>query len=212
MRDFSFLLVSFTALVLGALIMFDAYKPHELIELGAIEDVEPGPDLPPLPTPQATAAPEPQAPRPSEATVTRLRIPKIGVDANIVYLGVDAQGYMEAPKEPFDVAYYDFSSHPGHGSNAVFAGHVDSAKVGPAIFWRLRQVAEGDQIQVALADGTIYDYKVIYASSFTSDAAPVQDIIGPTAKDSITVITCDGTFNTRTHEYDRRLIVRAERI
>jgi LPXTG-site transpeptidase (sortase) family protein len=84
--------------------------------------------------------------------------------------------------------------------------------VGPAIFWRLRQVAEGDQIQVALADGTTYDYKVIYASTFTSDAAPVQEIIGPTPKDSITVITCDGTFNTRTHEYDRRLIVRAERI
>ena len=40
--------------------------------------------------------------------------------------------------------------------------------------------------------------------------AAVQDIIGPTEKPSITVITCDGTFNTRTHEYDKRLIVRAE--
>ena len=34
---------------------------------------------------------------------------------------------------------------------------------------------------------------------------------GSLKKDSVTVFTCGGVFNTATHEYSQRLIVRAER-
>jgi LPXTG-site transpeptidase (sortase) family protein len=213
MRDFAVLVLSITTLVLGALILLD--RPQEPTTIRLAEIKEPGPealDVAPTAVPAPAATPAPDQPRPNDSPVARLRITKIGVDANVVHLGVDDQGYMEAPKEPLDVAWYSFSSHPSFGGNAVFAGHVDSAKIGPAIFWRLRQVTNGDQIDVALSDGTTYSYRVINATSFSSSDAPVQDIIGPTEKDSITIITCDGVFNTRTHEYDRRLIVRAERV
>jgi LPXTG-site transpeptidase (sortase) family protein len=211
MRDFSLLIFSFTALVLGALVLFHRPNLPASIPLAVVQEtpraiatVESQPTLRAAPTATAT-------PTPSNAPVARLRIAKIGVDANIVLLGIDKDGYMEAPKEPLDVGWYGFSAHPGFGGNAVFAGHVDSARIGPAIFWRLRQVAEGDTIDVMLADGTTYSYRVTSARSFSSNEAPVEEIIGPTDRDSVTIITCDGTFNTRSHEYDRRLVVRAER-
>jgi LPXTG-site transpeptidase (sortase) family protein len=211
MRDFSILAFSISALVLGALILLHQPNVPTTIRLADIDEGV-GLDIPPTPVPTPQVTPAPEQPQVSDAPVTRLRIAKIGVDANIVQLGVDAQGYMEVPAEPLDVGWYTFTSHPSFGGNAVFAGHVDSAKIGPAIFWRLRQVAQGDEIEVALSDGTTYGYKVISTNSFSSADAPVQDIIGPTENPSITIITCDGVFNTRTHEYDKRLIVRAERI
>ena len=156
------------------------------------------------------APPEPEAPPPSEAPIVALRISRVGIDAPIVVLGVDAQGVMETPAGPRDVAWYDFTAHPGFGSNAVFAGHVDYRDYGPAVFWRLREVREGDEIEVALEDGTSYLYKVTSAHVYGTDEAPVEAIVGPTETESITLITCEGTFNTRTREYDRRLVVRAE--
>ena len=214
MRDFSLLIFSLTALVLGALVLFHRPDTPVSIPIAAVDEA-PTRVVPTTSEPepkQPTPTPVPEPPPPSDAPVARLRIDKIGVDANIVFLGVDKDGYMEAPREPLDVGWYEFSSHPSFGGNAVFAGHVDSARIGPAIFWRLRQVGEGDQIEVSLADGTTYAYVVVSTRSFSSNDAPVEEIIGPTERNSITLITCDGTFNTRSHEYDRRLIVRAERV
>ena len=214
MRDFSLLLFSLTALVLGALVLFHEPAGPRTIPLAAVDESPTA--VAPLPTrtpdPEPTPTPEPEPLPPSDAPVARLRIEKIGVDANIVFLGIDKDGYMEAPSEPLDVGWYEFSAHPSFGGNAVFAGHVDSARIGPAIFWRLRQVGEGDAIQIDLEDGTTYEYRVVSALSYSSNDAPIEEIIGPTERDSITLITCDGSFNTRSHEYDRRLIVRAERV
>jgi sortase (surface protein transpeptidase) len=39
----------------------------------------------------------------------------------------------------------------------------------------------------------------------------VNDIVGPTDKEVVTIITCSGDFDPKTREYNKRLIVRAER-
>ncbi len=70
----------------------------------------------------------------------------------------------------------------------------------------------GDLIQVKLEDGTTYDYKVTAKSQFESDSAPIEQIVGPTPKESVTLITCIGTFSQVTHQYDQRMVVRAERV
>src|SRR3990172_6165293 len=62
--------------------------------------------LTPQPTPTAALAP------PSEAPIARLAIPRFEVDAPVVVLGVDANGVMEAPDGPQDLASYDFTSKP----------------------------------------------------------------------------------------------------
>jgi len=148
----------------------------------------------------------------SNAPLDRLVIPKISVDAPVVTLGVDDQGVMQSPKKPFEVAWYDFTARPGTGGNAVFSGHVDFASVGAAVFWHLRELGPGDLVEVRLADGTAYQYLVVSSTSYTGNDAPIADIVGPTGKDTVTIITCTGTFNREVHQYSHRLVVRAERI
>lgn len=149
---------------------------------------------------------------PSDAPIVRIVIPKVEIDAPIVVKSVDANGAMESPDGPWDVAWYDFSAKPGFGSNAVFSGHVDYVSVGPAVFWGLKDLAQGDIIEVRLEDSTVYQYRVAVLETIDAAAADLGRILGGTSQDVVTLITCAGTFNQATREYDQRLIVRAERV
>jgi LPXTG-site transpeptidase (sortase) family protein len=160
----------------------------------------------------AEAWPTPQVTPVSNAPLARLVIPKIQVDAPVATLGVDGQGVMQSPKTAFEVGWYDFTAQPGTGGNAVFSGHVDFASVGTAVFWDLRKLGLGDLVEVRLADGTAYQYVVVSSVAYPGDDAPIADIVGPTGKDTVTIITCAGTFNREVHQYSHRLVVRAERI
>ena len=173
-----------------------------VVGFGKIESPTPGPSPTPVnPFPPGSSSP-----------VSRLVIQKANIDANVVEKGVDAEGVMEAPDNAYDVAWYDFSAHPGFGGNAVFAGHVDYIHVGEAVFWNIKDLEPGDLINVQLEDGTVYHYVVNFKQQFDAATAPVNEIVGPTPKETVTLITCGGVFNSATHQYDKRLVVRAERV
>ncbi|MBF6600031.1 MAG: class F sortase [Dehalococcoidia bacterium] len=161
---------------------------------------------------QTPAAPPTVAAPLTTAPLARVIIPAAKVDAPIVTKGVDANGVMQAPDNAYDVAWYGFSARPGSGSNAVFSGHLDYVKVGPAVFWNLKDVKAGDSVQIRYADGTTLNYAVTAVNTFDAATAPIPQIVGPTPKDSLTFITCAGTFNRITRQYDKRLIVRAEKV
>jgi LPXTG-site transpeptidase (sortase) family protein len=177
--------------------------PGTTIDIGDISDAL---------TPLATATPV--YPTPSNASVARLVIAKYGVDAPIQVKTVDANNQMQSPDGPTNVAWYDFTGKPGYGSNAVFSGHVDYINYGPAVFYNIRSLVPGDIIEVRLEDGTVYSYSVVSINSVSAN--PTQEelasIVGPSDTDIITLITCGGTFNYSTHEYDSRTIVRASRV
>ncbi len=167
----------------------------------------------PLASPTSPAAP---LPTPSTAAIAHLAIPRFDVVAPIVVLGVDGNGVMETPDGPTSVAWYEFSARPGfpaaEGGNAVFSGHVDYYNYGPAVFWHLKDLERDDVIEVILADGTTYRYGVVSRQQVGAATADVKAIVGDTAREIITLITCGGTFNPNVGEYDQRVIVRAARI
>jgi LPXTG-site transpeptidase (sortase) family protein len=148
----------------------------------------------------------------STAPIIRIKAPRIGMDANVIELGIDPDGTMQAPSNPRDVAWYTFSSRPGFTGNVVLSGHVDYANYGPAVFWRLRDLREGDEVRVMLEDGLEFAYRVVSSISYDADKAPVAEIVGPTESEVITLITCTGTFNRGSRDYDKRLVVRGERL
>jgi LPXTG-site transpeptidase (sortase) family protein len=165
------------------------------------------------PTTEPTEAPTAQpTPPPSEAPIARLVIPRIKVDAPISVKGLDANGGMQEPNGRSDVAYYDFTGRPGFGTgnNVVFAGHLDYYPHDTAVFWDLDKLKAGDEIHVHLQDGTDYTYRVTQMVAYAASAAPVDAITGPTETESVTLITCNGTFAGG--HYNDRLVVRAERV
>jgi len=158
------------------------------------------------------AAIETPTPARSGVPIARIVIPAIGVNAPVVVKSIDSGGVMQAPDTPSDVAWYDFTGLPGGGSNIVLAGHVDFAGVGPAVFWDLWRLEEGDTVQLHLVDGSIALYRVVSSDLVVEATAPVGQIVGPTPGEVVTLITCAGNYNTATGRYDQRLVVRAERV
>ncbi len=163
-------------------------------------------------TPGPTPTPSNRFPPGSTAPVAALRIPSIEVDAPVVVRGLDAQGKMLTPDNDRDTAWYEFTSRPGSDGNAVFSGHVDWHTVGPAVFWDLKKLEEGDIIEVQMEDGAVYRYAVNTKIAYDAATAPVDAIVGPTAEQQVTLITCTGTFSSASHQYDKRLVVTALRV
>lgn len=161
-----------------------------------------------------TAGPAAQsAPPGSLGPGGRLVIPSIDVDAHLTVLGLDASGVLETPDNGWDVGWYDFSTLPGQAGSSIMTGHVDYYDVGAAVFWRLRELRPGDEVQVHLPDGGgVVGYVVAQVDSYDAGTAPVDAIMGPTDDDVLTLITCDGWFDPTIREYDRRLVIRAERV
>ncbi len=192
----------------------EAYEgPPETDDIVATPRIVVVRDDPTLTDPTPTASPQP----PSDAPIASLAIPKFAVEAAIVVLGVDDEGVMETPDGPLNVAWYDFSSRPGFApsadvGNAVFSGHVDYYNYGPAVFWNLKDLERDDVIEVRLTDGTVYKYAVSERRTVNAQTAPIQEIVGDTPEEVITLITCGGIFNELAGEYDSRVIVRATRI
>jgi len=173
----------------------------------------------PTPAPRATArrastAAPTSTPRPSTvaAPPVRLLIPAIGVDAPVTVKGLRADAVMDVPNGPEDVAWYNFTARPGMSGNAVISGHLDYHDYGAAVFWRLKDLQEGDVVEVRLADGSVLRYQVSLKLSYDARIAPVTEIVGPTSKEVVTLITCGGSFDSGSRAYSQRLVVRAERI
>jgi hypothetical protein len=149
-------------------------------------------------------------------TGERLIIPSIGVDAPFSLKVVPSNGQMPNPNGPNDVAYYDFSAHdglggtPGLGGNVVLAGHVDYINVGPAVFWDLHDLSEGDTVQIRMTDGSVVEYQIEFNKTVEAGDAPWAEIVSGTADESITIITCGGEFSAG--HYTNRQILWGRRV
>lgn len=167
--------------------------------------------------PQPSDAASPTAadglPQPKEGSVLeRIVAPSIRMDAPVETKGINARGEMEDPSGKDAVAWYDFTEFPGFGGNAVFSGHVDWFTGELGVFGRMREMKEGEEVLVKLSDGMEMKYRITTSTLYETAKAPIAEIVGRTEKDTLTFITCDGTFNRATQDYSHRRIVRAERV
>jgi hypothetical protein len=174
----------------------------EATEIPAIPAVVPPPPAPTA-TPPAAATPLPAAGLPR-----RLRIPRLRIDAAVEHVGLAPDGAMDAPKGFDTVGWYRLGTRPGDPGSAVIAGHLDS-KTGPAIFWRLRDLRPGDDIFVRGDDGVERRFVVEEAASYRFDQAPLERIFTAADRVRLNLITCGGSFDRRSQNYDQRLVVYA---
>lgn len=156
----------------------------------------------PTPTPTPTTIPP--------ADPKLLYIPKLNVYAVIENVGVDDTGKMETPKDFNDVGWYDLGFRPGAQGSAVIDGHLDTVTGAPAVFYYLSKLQPGDQIIVTDNNGTQYTFDVKEKVSYPYDNAPINQIINSTDKKRLNLITCNGTWDYKTHNYSNRIVIYSE--
>lgn len=160
-------------------------------------------DAPDRPTEPVTQAPV--TPAAGEVGPTSVRIPAIDVDEpELLRLGMTGDSAAEVPQDYDRVGWFD---HDGPGPT-VLLGHVDS-RSGPAVFYRLRDLAPGDVIEVGRADGTVGRYTVERTQQVAKDEFPTFEVFGATSDDVLRLVTCAGEFDRGERSYQDNLVVHA---
>lgn len=136
-----------------------------------------------------------------------LRIPKLNLTAEFeAPLGLKEDRTIEVPETYTKVGWYENGATPGEVGPAVVLGHVDSYE-GPAIFWPLGKLEEGDEIEIEREDGTTAVFVVEYSKRFDQDEFPTELVYGPTEKPTLRLVTCTGTFDKAAQKYSHNLVV-----
>ena len=165
---------------------------------------------------------------PQDATFARIKIPAISVDARVASRTVGRDGVMADPAGPADVIWYDLAAwaglggRPGEGGNAVFSGHVDYDYVipyagvpyrGQGVFSKISALSTGDLVEIEYG-GKMLRYQVVSRRQYNAGGGTDWTAVwsSKVPKDSITLYTCGGPFDTVTKEYSDRIVVRAERV
>ncbi|MEV8531323.1 class F sortase [Streptomyces sp. NPDC051211] len=146
------------------------------------------------------------------SSVQRIRIPSISVDAPVMTVGLDAEGWIDAPpaQDPNLAGWYLNGISPGQQGSAVIVGHVDNAQ-GPAVFYGLGSVRKGHRIEVERYDGRTAVFEVYGVEVFSKHAFPGARVYGDTGHAELRVITCGGGYS-KGKGYDGNVVVFARMV
>ncbi|MGJ9402915.1 class F sortase [Arthrobacter sp. KK5.5] len=144
---------------------------------------------------------------------TRLQIPAIGVDTNLMNVGLQDDGTIGVPPLLADspAGWYDRGPTPGEQGPAVILGHVTALnQAGPAIFFKLGALRQGDEISVTRADNTVAVFTVNRLVQTPKPDFSSMETYGNTEDAQLRLITCGGEFDNRTGRHADNIVVYAE--
>ncbi|WP_327033549.1 class F sortase [Micromonospora ureilytica] len=168
-------------------------------------------DTAPLGVPAAPLDPRPgHSDSDSPAQPADLSIPSIGVRSTLVDLARQADGALPAPADYQVAGWYAGGPMPGEqgGPPAVIVGHVDS-DTGPAVFYRLRDLAVGSEVQVRDIAGSLLTFRVYRIEEYPKNAFPAGAVYAASDRAELRLITCTGTFDRRAGSYRDNLVAYA---
>jgi hypothetical protein len=171
-------------------------------------------------SPNQIAAPQPPKRKPARVMLASppvsLSIPAINVKSSgMLHVGQTAQGTLQVPPPGPDynkVGWYRNSPMPGTLGPAVLVGHIDSAKEGPSVFFRLAALRRGDLIRITREDKTVAVFKVDEIKRFKKVDFPTQLVYGNTDHAALRIITCGGPFDRDSGSYIDNTVVLASLI
>jgi LPXTG-site transpeptidase (sortase) family protein len=139
--------------------------------------------------------------------VDRVRIPSIQVDAPVMPVGLDIDGWVAAPPpdDPNLAGWFTGAVSPGEKGTAVIVGHVDNMR-GPAVFYGLGALKKGSRIEVQRKDGKTAAFEIYGIEVFAKNNFPGDRVYGSKGAPELRVITCGGGFSKQ-HGYDGNVVV-----
>jgi sortase (surface protein transpeptidase) len=162
-------------------------------------------------TARAATATAPEITVPAPAAVARsvpvaVRIPALGLAVWLTQLGLNANGTVAVPTSVQVPGWFSPGPSPGQVGSAVILGHVDSTQ-GPGVFFQLRTLQPGNQIEVNLADGVVATFKVTSVVEYQKTAFPDQKVYGSNGSSALQLVTCGGAFDAQTGHYLSNIVV-----
>lgn len=136
----------------------------------------------------------------------RLQIPKLKVDAHIIYVGVAKDGSMSVPTNVIDVGWYKYGALPGNSGTAVLAGHLDGLRGEPGVFSNLNELVAGDIITVTEDNDLVLTFIVRETRSYLQNEQPAE-VFNSNSGSHLNLITCTGSWDSSEHRFAKRLVV-----
>lgn len=164
------------------------------------------------PTPTSVPPSKFSAPPHVPATASRksdqfsLSIPSIGLDAYIDSEGLGVDRTQIVPTSKNHASWYKLGPLPGQPGSAVVAGHYKWI-YGPAVFYRLRRLHQGDYVHVTLESGRRLQFVVEDVSVYTRENFPISKVYLGDAVPRLNLVTCHGALDPETDDYTHRLVV-----
>ncbi|TDC42633.1 class F sortase [Micromonospora sp. KC213] len=126
---------------------------------------------------------------------TRIVIDRIEVRAPVHHVGIAADGSIGVPDaaRAQEAGWYDQGPTPGQYGPAVIVGHVDTS-TGPAVFHGLRELRDGDEVEVTREDGKVAVFEVDRVQRHGKERLPVDEIYGDFSRPNLRLITCGGRW------------------
>jgi hypothetical protein len=139
-------------------------------------------------------------------TGMRVRVPSIGVDANVVSLGLNSDSTLQVPTNAADAGWWSGGAAPGRRGAAVIVGHVNWGG-NDGVFGRLHEILPGRNVLVTHRNGVTDRYRVTATAVYPKISFPTRLVYGPLLYPGLRLITCAGSFDPSTGHYDENLIV-----
>jgi Sortase domain len=131
---------------------------------------------------------------------TRLVVGAIGVDADVIPIGLDVNRALAVPRDAQITGWWSGGSVPGESGPTVIVGHFDS-KVSSGVFAKLQTLRKGASITIEDSEGSKYVYEVVQMEHLHKTAFPTEKVYGPTDGSTLRLVTCGGKFNRATGHY-----------
>lgn len=162
---------------------------------------------------------------PSEATVPssyslqvpadqprEIKIPAIQVSGYIQKVGIDQDNKIAVPNNIYLAGWYTGSVKPGEVGLSIIDGHV-LGRYNDAIFKDLVNLKAGDTFSVIYGDDStrIFLVKEVKTLPLNETASYLMQL-DQSIKKQLNLITCGGTFDSGSGEYDQRVVVKSEAI
>jgi sortase (surface protein transpeptidase) len=161
--------------------------------------------------PPAATTSQPSANGAAVAGPASVDIPKISAHSTLIPLGLDDRGAMQVPDvhRPEQAGWYSRGVTPGQLGPAVIVGHVDGAgRAG--VFFRLKELSVGDEIDVGLSDGRTLKFEVNAVEKVLKNSFPTAKIYGNVDRPALRLVTCGGQFDQDRNSYLSNVIVYAD--
>ncbi|MFH8791219.1 class F sortase [Streptomyces sp. NPDC017941] len=153
--------------------------------------------------PTRKGAPAPLAFSPAD----RIRIEPIRVDAPVIAVGLDSEGWVDAPP-PDDsnlAGWFTGAVSPGERGTSVVVGHVDNQQ-GPAVFYGLGSLEKKQRIEIERKDRRTAVFEIYGIEVFAKNKFPGDRVYRNGATPELRVITCGGGFSKQ-NGYDGNVVV-----